>query len=486
MKYFCLIIILFSVKSLELHAQTIREQYAAFRKGARQEYADFRKRVNWEYADFMRRAWIYYQALPEVPKPKDETPSPLIIYLEKGENKQSISYPLNEEMTPLDRTIPQPKPIVPIKEIESSKDTHFTYSFWGTECRVRLGDEHRFGLKDCGTSTLADAWLRLSGEEYNNVVRDCLELRIRLHLCDWAYLLMLRDLSSAFLGKETNESVLLLAYLYSQSGYKMKLAEVGGHLYLLFGSRHIIYDMNYWEIEDENYYPLDCKETSLNVCQASFPNEQPLSLVIQEEPLFAVEATSLRTLQSKAFPALKVEVSSNKNLLNFMSTYPSSMLGEDFGTRWAFYANTPLSKQTKSELYPVLQNIMKGKSQKDAANILLNFVQTAFVYEYDDKVWGADRTFFADETLYYPYCDCEDRSILYTRLVRDLLQLKTALIYYPGHLATAVCFTENVEGDYVPLDGVRYVICDPTYINAPIGVAMPSMDSSQAKIILLH
>lgn len=34
-------------------------------------------------------------------------------------------------------------------------------------------------------------------------------------------------------------------------------------------------------------------------------------------------------------------------------------------------------------------------------------------YEYDNKVWGHDRALFAEETLYYPYCDSEDRSIVF-------------------------------------------------------------------------
>lgn len=118
--------------------------------------------------------------------------------------------------------------------------------------------------------------------------------------------------------------------------------------------------------------------------------------------------------------------------------------------------------------------------------MLINFVQTAFVYEYDEKVWGGDRAFFADETCYYPYCDCEDRSILYTRLIRDLLGLKTALVYYPGHLATAVHFTEKIQGDYLLLNGESFLICDPTYIGAPIGMTMPDMDNKKAKVILLQ
>lgn len=108
------------------------------------------------------------------------------------------------------------------------------------------------------------------------------------------------------------------------------------------------------------------------------------------------------------------------------------------------------------------------------------------MYEYDDKVWGHDRAFFAEESLYYPYCDCEDRSILYSRLVRDLLGLDVILVFYPGHLATAVAFNNPIEGDYIDIHGRKFTICDPTYIGAPIGTTMPDMDNSTAKIILLN
>ena len=102
-------------------------------------------------------------------------------------------------------------------------------------------------------------------------------------------------------------------------------------------------------------------------------------------------------------------------------------------------------------------------------------------------MWGHDRAFFPDETLYYPYCDCEDRAILLSRIVRDILGLKVVLIYYPGHLASAVNFTEaGVTGDYVLVNGLRYVICDPTFIGAPVGATMDGMDNRQAKIILLE
>ena len=172
--------------------------------------------------------------------------------------------------------------------------------------------------------------------------------------------------------------------------------------------------------------------------------------------------------------------------MDFYETYPSSCVNDNFMTRWAMYANTPLEEGIRNQLYPAMQKKLEGMTQKDAVQHMLNWVQTGFQYEYDNKVWGHDRAFFGEETLFYPYCDCEDRSILLSHLVRDLLDLDVILVYYPGHLAMAVEFDEEVEGDYIMLDGKRFVICDPTYIGAPIGDTMPGCDNQTSTVILLQ
>ena len=173
-------------------------------------------------------------------------------------------------------------------------------------------------------------------------------------------------------------------------------------------------------------------------------------------------------------------------LIEFYNTYPTSALDGNPMTRWAMYANTPLAQKTKDKLYPSLREYISKNDKLLAAEMLLNWVQTGFVYEYDDKVWGHDRAFFAEETLYYPYCDCEDRSILFSRLIRDLLGLDVALIYYPGHLATAVCFDSDVSGDIMLINNRKFVVCDPTYIGAPVGAQMPGLEYEKAQAIVLN
>ena len=468
----------------------LKAEYEAFRNQARKEYNDFRDKANAEYADFMRRAWQWYQASPAIPAPKvpDQPKPPVTIpddEIEKIPENRPVPY---SEVIPAPVVIEQPKPVAPVPEAPQPDESRFNFTVFGTACNVRLSDQNRFSLKDCDENTIAELWQRLSRSEYNNLIRDCLELRIRLNLCDWAYLEMLQQLAGSFFGKDSNEAALLTAFLYSQSGYKMRLARSEtNRLYLLVASRHLIYSMGYFNLGDDNLYPLNCKEYyGLYICNITFPGEQDLSLDIGKEQRFATEATAPRELISRRYPNLQVTLSSNKNLMDFFNTYPQSQINNDGTTKWQFYANTPLSRQVQETLYPALKEDIKGKSEQNAANMLINFVQTAFEYKEDEKVWGDDRPFFADETIYYPFSDCEDRAILFSRLVRDLMGLKVVLVYYPGHLATAVQFNEDISGDYLLVHDARYLICDPTYIGATIGKTMPGMDNDKATVVFLE
>ena len=254
---------------------------------------------------------------------------------------------------------------------------------------------------------------------------------------------------------------------------------------MLYASNHIIYGQSYYILDNNEYYVYGGDINQIKLCEAKYPNEQQLSLWINQEPMLADSPTDLRSLQSRRYNDWDFEVSVNKNLIDFYASYPSSIDGDNIMTRWAVNGNVPIQEEVKQMLYPQMKEKLFGLSEQEAVERLLNWVQTAFIYEYDDVVWGYDRAFFAEETLFYPYADCEDRSILLSRLVRDLLGLKTVLIYYPGHLAMAVRFNMDVSGDYVELNGERYIVCDPTYIGARVVMTMPDMDNKTAKAILL-
>ena len=460
--------------------------YNDFKQQAQSDYGDFRKKANQEYAEWMRKAWEWHKKIDPMPRPKKDMLPPVIYGKEKGLQTDPKPLP-HEEVTPAPEPQPQPKPIAPIRENEEDYQTA-SFVFFGTNGEVRLPKGFNFKLKGKNEEAYAAAWEELSSERYNNLIRDCLVLRMEHQLCDWAYLMMLGAMSETICGKGTNEAVMLQAFVFCQSGYKIRLGFTKENdLRLLFKSEHYIFDLAGFKMKDGIFYLLQSiDDDGLNVCDISYPDEKPLSLWINQEQKLADNYSSERLfIPQDSLIAVKSQI--NKNLLDFYGTYPTSMVGEDIVSRWAMYANTPLSTYAKDKLYPQLSAIIqKANNKLIAASWILYWVQTAFVYEYDDKVWGHDRAFFAEESLFYPYCDCEDRSILFSRLIRDLLGLDVILVFYPGHLATAVAFSENVDGDYIELNGKRYTICDPTYIGAPVGATMPDMDNRTAKVIRLQ
>lgn len=522
---------------LDTHAQTdeFADKYNEFRQEASQRYADFRAKVNKQYADFVKKVWKQHKVLPAIPHPHEKDIQPVIYEDKEKKNKEKKTkkdrkpWPKDDEKEfeendkneykdkiPVKRDknkqpiinddkgkegddekeiaveeviappppAPQPKPISPIRE-QREEGEGMSFTFFGAKCRVRLHPRQAIRLEGIDEKSVAVGWDLLSTSNLDNAIRDCLELRMRHNLCDWGYLLLLHEVAQEFCGKNTNEATLLLAFLYCQSGYKMRLASDCGKLVMLYASEHLIYNTSYYNINGDFFYPFNFEPRSTHISEATFPSEKPLSLWIDKEQKLGNTMSKERILRSKGYPDMSVRICENEDLMSFYETYPSSQIGDNNVSRWAIYANAPLCERTRKMLYPALRQFMEGKSNLQKVSLLLDWVQTAFVYEYDDKVWGRDRAFFADETLYYPYSDCEDRSILFSRLVRDLVGLNVALVYYPGHLAAAVQFEEEVSGDYLLINNRRYTITDPTYIGAPVGDTMPGMDNLKAKVIVL-
>lgn len=484
-KSFLLISLLFGLSMFTSSAQTddFYAQYEKFSKHAKAEYEDYRAQCNAEYVKFLERAWKEYKVLPSIPRPKDEVVPPTIMPRQDKNKKQAKEIPIENVVSPI-LSLPQPKPISPIYENDKVEEKNFSFSYMGTTCEVRLPKDLNIRMSGCESCMIATIWKQLATNAMDNTIRDFLALRLKMQLCDWAYLNLIDTFAKAFCG-HGNEAVIMAAFIYSQSGYKMRLGRDCEKLYLLYGSKHGIYEKGYIVIEGINYYPLDDKVERMEISDFSFPQEQSMSLYIENAQKFTIRPSAKRKLASEQYHDVTIDSQVNLNLIQFYNTYPSSEVNGNFMTRWKMYADTPMDESVSQMLYPDIKNKIEGLSDVQAVNQILNWVQTAFQYEYDDKVWGHDRAFFAEETLYYPYCDCEDRAILFTRLVRDLLGLKCILVYYPGHLASAVCLKQQVNGDYISLDGDVYTICDPTYIGAPVGITMPEMNNRSAKVIKL-
>ena len=474
-------------QSFDDYKKRVQSDFRQYKSDKEREFKEYRNRINAEFAEYMRQAWPEYKSKPAEPVPDSpEPPKPVVKAPDTPPSNDPIPF---DEVKPAPKPVKPPQPVVPLPErkpqpVEPNKPvspetSRFNFTFYGTPCAISLTAAHRFRLSGVHENSVADAWLHLSSDKYSSVIVDCLEWRDKLQLPDWGYVRFVEQMTTAFFSQtQLNEARLMQMYILTQSGYKVRIARAGNNLVLLLPSRENIYQYPYLIINGVRYYVVDknARQTSYCIFDKEFPKEQYFSLQMSEKPQLSVKNTTPRTLTSKRFAAASATVVSNGNLIDFYNDYPQT-------DSWTVYVKSSLSEDVKKQLYPVLHNAINGKRKSEAADILLNFVQTAFAYKTDEAQFGYERPFFADETLFYPYCDCEDRAILYSILVRELLGLDVVLLHYPGHLATAVCFDADVSGDYMSIDGKRYIVCDPTYINADIGQAMPQFKYTVAKVI---
>ncbi len=488
-------------ESFEEFKKKRNQDFQEFKETRRREFDEFRRKRNAEFAEFLRKRWKAVDNSPVIPKPIEKEVPPVVIEEDKLQPPTPRPLPFDEVIT-ITTPKPQPIPIDPIEELPIEEDNDkqeetpvrpvvvptCKFTYYGTPASVRIDRSKLFKLKQVNENTIANAWLALSEDMYINLIYDCLQIRKEHNLCDWAYLLMLEQMANAVCGTGTNEATLLMAYVYCQSGYTMRLGYADSRLRMLFASEHTIYEHSYYTLDGKKYYIYGKAENGgLHICNQTYPKEQSMSLYIPQKPKFKMEMGQSRSRQSKRYPEIRTTVGVNTNLLKFYESYPTSMADENMMTRWAMYANTPLDESVKTQVYPALRTAIRDCDKVKAVSKLLNYVQTGFEYGYDDQIWGDDRAFFPEESFHYPYSDCEDHSILFTRLVRDLVGLPCILIYYPGHLASAVCFgNANVPGDYILLQGRKFTVCDATYIGADIGRTMPGMDNAKAKVILLE
>lgn len=483
------------LKKMKDEQKDALKEFEDFKQKAYQEYENFRKQANEEYARFMEEAWKSFDIQPaEEPPAKPKPPVPLVDNTEStptpSPNPDPVPQPVIETVrvpdpvviTALPRPdltqIERPKPVEPIIPSAVPMTAAQNVYLYGSSFPFHLDEFETPKLKDASEKSVAKMWKELSDSNYDYLIAECLQQRESRNLCDWAYVKLTQQVAEKQFGKGTNEAVVMQMYLLTQSGYQMRIGrDDSNRLLLLIGSKEKIFRYKYFQKGSAKFYIIDRKynNKSLHIFDHAFPKEKSLSLALTQ-PDLGVEKTKERTIKSKRYPNVSVTLQTNRHLIDFYNDYPINF-------NWQYYSLASLSPVIKESLYPALRKAIDGKTDLEAANILLNLVQTGLEYQTDDEQFGYERPLYPDETLFYPYCDCEDRSILFSCLVRELLGLEVVLLDYPVHIATAICFNQPVEGDYVVVGDKNYVISDPTYIGAKVGQCAPKYKTVSPKVI---
>ena len=416
---------------------------------------------------------------PVAPKAEPTTPAKPQTTPDKPQPvapKAEPTTPAKPQATPVK---PQPKPKAK-PAMQSSLQKEFYPSVAINYCNTKLYiDASMKGVINITSSqecAVADGYEALCRSNYKPLIANCQQAQKDFRLNDWGVFLFVKTAAEALCNDE-NSCIVMQQFLLNELGYRAKMARRGdrNQLLLFVATDCMVYGHPYFTKEGLNYYNINGTEAcTFYMCnQDSKKAKTPVAMRLNNVPALNSGVVSRQRTNKAGNVSVSVNVS--KSLMDFYASMPQC----DYGV----YAKAPVAGSLAQEVLGTLRPLVQGKSEVDAANLLLNFVQTGFKYATDEEQFGFEKPFFVEELFYYPACDCEDRSVLFGWLVRELLGLDVVYLDYPNHIATAVQFKGDVKGDFLTVDGKRYTVCDPTYIGASIGMTMPNLRSAGVSIL---
>jgi hypothetical protein len=403
--------------------------------------------------------------VPDAPKPEPEK-IPVIKAPEPPKPK-----PKEEQPQP---PAPKPEPIAPQPSIKTT--------FFGTSIAINKIEERIPHLSGVSEKEVAAYWAALSKWRIEEAINEMLRIKATLNLNDWGmYLLAGKFFEVYFPDGNENEEVVFTVFMLNQLGYRAKIGRSQNELLALPALQNNVSNTLYFTYgNDVKYEVIEPKRrdlSSVQTCDMDYAGAtKNIETSLSSSPHFAVSAQTKTLNDNKD----NYTIAYNKNLVNFYATFPCV----DFSV----YAEAPLDETFLNSIESQIKAKIAGKSQEEAINFLLHLVQYSFVYKTDQEQFGYEKWNFSEETLHYPFADCEDRSILFAQLVRHFLKMSVVLVHYPGqHLATAVKFNNpNITSDYLMVDGQKYLLCDPTYVSANLGMGMPQFRKIAVEVVKLR
>jgi hypothetical protein len=481
-----------------------QSDYEEWLKKDQQQFDEYKTEQDRLFMEFLENDWKEFQVFQGLKA--DDTPKPAEIPQAEPQPLQQTEIERNDTIKELDvpevhksfkspekklKAKPDVKPweqkeqvetpqIQTKKEVQKTDVLSISVDFY--EAPVSIPDESSLRISLKGkpdNESIAEYWKSMSNAKFEGALQSAETYKKSLALNDWGYCSLVYSIGEKINSGDGTDALLLTWFMLNKSGYDAKIGYSDNNVYLLLPSKDDIFGAPYFAIDKKRFYvmSLDGKELQLGsmyTYEGDYPDaNKVISLNLNTLPVLWGNVPKQVTFSYNGTD-YTINYTYNKNIVKFLNTYPH--------TSYPIYFNTPLMDQSYASLVAQLKPILTGKSKSEALNILLRFVQTAFEYKTDQQQFGKEKCLFAEETLFYPYCDCEDRSVIFAYLVKKLLGLEVIGLDYPGHIATAVKI-DNVPGDYVTVNGKKYLICDPTYINANIGMSMPRYKNVKPEIV---
>lgn len=449
------------------------EQYKAEK---RTEFELFRQRLNKEYAEMIGKQWSSYNQEPEkqpISKPKPDVPEKAKQDAAPGKVTPGAVHQPEKSIPDVPVTIPAPKIV--------KKSYPVNFLFFNTKCGINRFETSLLSLSGIDNSSLMEAWVRLTADgATDQLIDDCMRLREEMNLCDWGYLMLVEKVAQTLYPNNSDAQAFLTVALLNQSGYDSRLGIVGNKLTMVFHPSHDIYSGSCYVIDGKRYYTrkvIEGQDKRISTYVGDYcQSPTPIRMVMNRYPRFDESKTGPKVFSSAWNQAPSFDVPVNSSVAAFLDAYPIM--------DWHLYSLADMSPELKTSIIPVFEILTEGLDKVEAVNLILNFHNYAFNYMTDDEQFGREKPFFFEENFFYPYNDCEDRAILFSKIVNKVLGLDVVLLKYPRHLAAAVRFPDGtqIKGTTVNVEGQTYYVCDPTCIGAPAGYLAPQYVNSKPDI----
>ena len=460
--------LLFFLASSTLFAKSFED----FKRTQSSSFTHYKDAQDKEFSNYLRSSWQEYKAKKTQnfyakPKPK---------------NTQKIAQKKIKSVGPLINIV-LPKIHTKQEKLsldQSNDDLHLLYFGQKISLHVDLSIKSAqfYPHNQNGIVSFFDVIVH---SEYADSLRDIKKISTELALNDWAEYLLVKQIAEALYNKK-DEQRLYTWIMLNKLGYDVKVGLSDKHVVLLHWSKKIIYATSRYSFAEKKYYLVSSyamgKQPRVYTYKQKYPGaDKALDLSLKTLPNFHEDIRS-KTVSFRQFGVTyPISYTYDKNLIDFLATYPQA----DYET----YFNAAFSQRTYNEIAEGMKKYLDGKKASEAIDFVLHFVQNAFIYECDQEQFGREKVMFAYETLYYNKSDCEDRATLFAFLVEKLFHISVVGIKYKDHMATALNIP--MQGDSVYLGTHRYLVADPTYIDANIGESMPKYKSKKPEhFIVLH
>lgn len=432
-------------------SQQVRAEFQAYKEQQDQEFAGFLKNQWREFDTFRGRVRI------AEPKPQQ---IPAVSPALSRRSKLKI-----EPIAP---------PPVQLKPVVLSPN-QLELSFYGNPIKLAFDERwKRYQMKGVARAEVfSNFWTQMSGTEYAATIESINAARAQLKLDDWAYVSLWRDFTRTLQPEHPAEQNLLLWFFLIKSGYDVRVGYASSDVYLWVAIQQAVFATKFTTVGNQTYYAVldehhGDKIGRFATYEANYPVRLKALNIRAASTTFTRTSTANRNLSFEyKGKTIHFSVPYDRSLVAYLSTFPQS----DF----ELYFNTAASSPLRQALLQELRHLTSGMTENEAVYYLLNFVQKAFPYKTDNEQFGREKYFFVEESLHFQFNDCEDRSVLFAWLAHELLGVKAIGLLYPGHMTTAVLLkTALPNAATVEFQGQRFVIADPTYIGASLGMAMPS------------